>query len=178
MCDAVPGLALAARTFILPVGPDPAFTAPNSWGRGGGQGARRRGGRGERPAGGEEENGRLLVLLQGRRRGAGRTLQCWLWTWETSGGEEEQLNPIASLFIPQGEIIQTAAQMNVRITANEAHNLKRLKWGGKGKKKAVQFSLELQNWLVCPQLYKQCLYSCLPWNTKKTWANIENFSRL
>lgn len=79
MCvsDAVPGLALAARAFILPVRPpDPALAAPDSRRRGGGQGPRRRGGRGERPAGGEEEHCRLLVLLQGGRRGAGRTLQC------------------------------------------------------------------------------------------------------
>lgn len=89
--DAVPGLALTAGAFILPVGtPRPTFTAPNSWWRGG-QRTRGRGGGSERPAGGEEKNSCLLVLQQGRRRGMGRTLHCWLCMWE-------EVNPIRFLF--------------------------------------------------------------------------------
>lgn len=79
MCTgaAVPGLALTASALILPVGtPNPPLTAPNSGRRGGGQRTGGRGRGGQRPAGGEEEDSRLLVLLQRRRGRAGRTLHC------------------------------------------------------------------------------------------------------
>lgn len=79
MWSALPGLALAAGAFILPVGPPrPALTAPDSRRRGRGQRARGRGGGGERPAGGEEEDGRFLVLLQGGRGRAGGPLHRYL----------------------------------------------------------------------------------------------------
>lgn len=43
-----------------------------------------------------------------------------------TGEKEEKINPITFLFIPQGAIMQAAVLINVRVTTNEAHNLKTL----------------------------------------------------
>lgn len=126
---AVPGLALTAGAFILPVGtPSPALAAPDSRRRRRREGAGGRGGGGEGPAWRQEEDCRLLVLRQGRRGVAGWRIHCWLWAWEKRQREEKQVKPIRALFIPQGAIMQAAVQINLGMCTNELNNLKNLQW--------------------------------------------------